>query len=508
MTQASSVKASSLEVVAMSKRFGELVALDEVSLKVKAGTVHALLGENGAGKSTLVKCIMGFYHPDAGDLLLADKEVTVPNPRDAARLGIGMVYQHFTLVPSMTVLENLVMSRPDVPAVIDWKAERARVESFFTTMPFKVPLDTPVHGLAAGEKQKAEILKQLYLDARFLILDEPTSVLTPQEADEMLGLVRGMAMAGQLTVLIITHKFREVLAYADSVSILRRGRLVGSGRVGDLTTEQMATMMIGDAVPASSAARTQRTSGEIRIEVAKLCADDSDGQPAVRNVSFAVRSGEIVGIAGVSGNGQSELVEVLAGQRDATSGDMRIHGEIYTGRRKETQKHHLALLPEEPLRNACVGRMSVAENMAFRSFDQPPLARGFWLVKSAMRARAKDLITRYNVKTASPDAPIATLSGGNVQRAVLARELGHEVDVLIAANPVFGLDFAAVADIHAQIVAACNRGAAVLLVSEDLDELLELSDRILVMSEGHVVLETPIAAAERNAIGRAMAGHA
>jgi simple sugar transport system ATP-binding protein len=468
MTQASAVKASSLEVVAMSKRFGELVALDEVSLKVKAGTVHALLGENGAGKSTLVKCIMGFYHPDAGDLLLADKEVTVPNPRDAARLGIGMVYQHFTLVPSMTVLENLVMSRPDVPAVIDWKAERARVESFFTTMPFKVPLDTPVHGLAAGEKQKAEILKQLYLDARFLILDEPTSVLTPQEADEMLGLVRGMAMAGRLTVLIITHKFREVLAYADSVSVLRRGRLVGSGRVADLTTEQMATMMIGDAV----------------------------------------RSGEIVGIAGVSGNGQSELVEVLAGQRDTTSGDMRIHGEIYTGRRKETQKHHLALLPEEPLRNACVGRMSVAENMAFRSFDQPPLAHGFWLVTSAMRARAKDLIARYNVKTASPDAPIATLSGGNVQRAVLARELGHEVDVLIAANPVFGLDFAAVADIHAQIVAARNRGAAVLLVSEDLDELLELSDRILVMSEGNVVLETPIASAERNAIGRAMAGHA
>jgi general nucleoside transport system ATP-binding protein len=501
-------QAFSLEVAGMSKRFGDLAALDDVTLKVKAGTVHALLGENGAGKSTLVKCIMGFYHADVGDILLADKEVSVPNPRDAARLGIGMVYQHFTLVPSMTVLENLVMSRPDVPAIIDWRQERERIEAFFKTMPFKVPLERPVHGLAAGEKQKAEILKQLYLDARFLILDEPTSVLTPQEADEMLGLVRDMAKAGKLTVLIITHKFREVLAYADNVSVLRRGRHVGSGRVADLTTDQMARMMIGDTMPTAKAARGTGAAGDVRLEVVGLCANDADGEPAVRKVSFGVRGGEIVGIAGVSGNGQSELVEVLAGQRDATAGEMRVHGETYQAQRKETQKHKFALLPEEPLRNACVGRMSVAENMAFRNFDQPPLARGFWLGTSGMRTLAKDLITRYRVKTPSPDAPIATLSGGNVQRAVLARELGHHVDVLIAANPVFGLDFAAVADIHAQIVAARNRGAAVLLVSEDLDELLELSDRILVMSEGEVVLETPIASAERNAIGLAMAGHA
>ena len=501
--------AFSLEVAAMSKSFGDLVALDEVSLKVKAGSVHALLGENGAGKSTLVKCIMGFYHPDSGDLLVADKQVTIANPRDAARLGIGMVYQHFTLVPSMTVLENLVMSRPDVPAVIDWKHERDELEAFITTMPFKVPLDRPVHGLAAGEKQKAEILKQLYLDARFLILDEPTSVLTPQEADEMLGLVRDMAKAERLSVLIITHKFREVMAYADRVSVLRRGQLVGGGQVADLSAEEMAAMMVGEAgLPAAAAAHTISVLREVRLEISNLCADDADGEPAVRGVSLAVRGGEIVGIAGVSGNGQSELVEVLAGQREATAGEMRVHGEIYRARRQETQKHRLALLPEEPLRNACVGRMSVAENMAFRNFDRAPLAHGFWLDRAAMRARAKELIARYKVKTPSPEAPIATLSGGNVQRAVLARELGQEVDVLVAANPVFGLDFAAVADIHAQIVMARNRGAAVLLVSEDLDELLELSDRILVMSEGRIVLETPVAGAERNAIGRAMAGHA
>jgi simple sugar transport system ATP-binding protein len=400
------------------------------------------------------------------------------------------------------------MSRPDVPSVVDWRKERAKLAAFFEAMPFKVPLDRPVHGLAAGEKQKAEILKQLSLDARFLILDEPTSVLTPQEADEILGLVRDMVKAQQLTVVIITHKFREVTAYADDVTILRRGRMVGSARVADLTTEKMAAMMIGSATPIATGERGRPLLRETRLEVRDLCAANADGQSAVRDVNFAVRGGEIVGIAGVSGNGQSELVEVLAGQRNATAGEMRVHGEIYRARRKEIQKHRFALLPEEPLRNACVGRMSVAENMAFRTFDQSPIARGPWLRRSILRARARELIYRYNVKTPSPDAPIATLSGGNVQRAVLARELGQDVDILVAANPVFGLDFAAVADIHAQILAARDRGAAVLLVSEDLDELLELSDRILFMSDGRIVYDTPIAQAERTAIGRAMAGHA
>jgi simple sugar transport system ATP-binding protein len=499
--------AFTLEAAGMSKRFGALVALDNVSMRVDAGTVHALLGENGAGKSTLVKCIMGFYRADQGALLLAGAEAEVRNPRDASRLGLGMVYQHFTLVPSMTALENLVMARADTPAVIDWASERKRLSEFIATMPFTVPLDTPVHGMAAGEKQKAEILKQLYLGARFLILDEPTSVLTPLEADEMLGMVRDMARAKRLTALMITHKFREVLAYADAVTVLRKGRLAGKGNVADLTVDQMAAMMIGEDRPAAAVERSNAAPGAVRLAVENLTADDADGVEAVRGVSLAVRGGEIVGIAGVSGNGQSELVEVLAGQRDATGGRMLVEGEVYTAKRAETQRHHLALLPEEPLRNACVGRMSVAENMAIRDFDQPPISSGFWLSGGAMRDAARALIARYRVKTPGPDAPIASLSGGNVQRAVLARELGGEVHILVAANPVFGLDFAAVADIHSQIVAARNRGAAVLLVSEDLDELLDLSDRLLVISEGHIVLETTAAAADRTAIGRAMAGH-
>jgi general nucleoside transport system ATP-binding protein len=496
-----------VETVGTGKRFGDLVALADVSVRVRPGTVHALLGENGAGKSTLVKCIMGYHRPDSGKVLVDGKEVEIASPRQAHALGLGMVYQHFTLVPHMSVLENMVMARADVPMIIDWGAERRRLTEFLSTMPFTVPLDAPVSSLAAGEKQKAEVLKQLYLQSRFLILDEPTSVLTPNEADEILGMIRDMAHAERITVLIITHKFREVMAFADDVSVLRRGLMVGGGPVANLTPDDMARMMVGDQEIHGMDGRTARASGVNCLELDGIAAEDDEGFPAVRNLSLSVRAGEIVGIAGVSGNGQSELVQVLAGQRDAMAGTMLVHGEPYHARRSETLRHHISLLPEEPLRNACISRMSVADNMAFRRFDQAPYATKSWLHRSAFRRAAVDLIARYRVKTPSPDAPVGTLSGGNVQRAVLARELSGEVDVLIAANPVFGLDFAAVADIHAQIMAARNRGAAVLLVSEDLDELLELSDRLLVMFEGQIVFETTPAAADLTVIGRYMAGH-
>ncbi len=496
-----------IETVGISKSFGELKALDDVSMKVKSGVFHALLGENGAGKSTLVKCIMGYYRPDSGQLIVGDREREIASPRDAHALGLGMVYQHFTLVPNMTVAENLVLARADLPAVIDWRRERAGLESFLGRMPFKIPLDKPVAELAAGEKQKTEILKQLYLERRFLILDEPTSVLTRAEADEMLGMLHAMTRAGRLTVLMITHKFREVLAFADEVTVLRRGRLAGGGMVAMLTPDRMAQMMIGAQELPEPAGRNGRL-GDPRIEIAALQALDESGRPAVNGVSLTVRGGEIVGIAGVSGNGQRELVEVLAGQRLAESGEIRVQGVPFHAGREEVRRHKLSLLPEEPLRNACAPRMSVAENMLLRDFDRAPFAAaGWWLNPGAMREAARGLIARYRVKTPSPEAPIGTLSGGNVQRAVLARELGSEVNLLIAANPCFGLDFAAVADIHAQIMEARNRGAAVLLVSEDLDELLELADRVVVMFGGRLVHETPAATADLTVIGRHMAGH-
>jgi ABC-type uncharacterized transport system ATPase subunit len=502
------LRAPSLETVGMTKIFGRLTALDNVSIKVPAGTVHALLGENGAGKSTLVKCIMGFYIPDRGKLLLDGQEQAVHNPRDAQALGVGMVYQHFTLVPSLTAAENLVASRADAPAVINWRKEREVLEEFLSRMPFRVPLDRPVSSLAAGEKQKLEILKLLYLNQRFLILDEPTSVLTPGEADEILGLLKAMAHRGEITVAMISHKFREVEAFCDDVSVLRRGARVGGGKVGTMTTREMAAMMIGDAVVRPSAARTKAPKSGVVLEIAGLHAAGDEGPDAVNGFDLKVKAGEIVGIAGVSGNGQSELVEALSGQRPIRMGQVLIHDQNFEPRRDHFDKYKVFGLPEEPLKNATVPTMSVAENMAFRSFDKPPIASmSWWLSPEPMRAKARELITRYNVKTPSTESPIRDLSGGNVQRAVLARELSVDVDVLIVANPCFGLDFASVADIRAQIMEQRNRGAAVLLVSEDLDEILELSDRIAVMSGGKVAYLTDAAGADRTTIGRHMAGH-
>ncbi len=504
---APSARGPSLETVGMSKAFGALKALKDVSISVPAGSFHALLGENGAGKSTLVKCIMGFYTPDRGQLLIDGAEVTVRNPRDAQALGVGMVYQHFTLVPALTAAENLVVSRAGAPAFIDWRKERKALEAFLDRMPFRVPLDRPVSGLAAGEKQKLEILKLLYLDQRFLILDEPTSVLTPGEADEILGLLRQMAHRGEITVAMISHKFREVEAFCDDFTVLRRGARVGGGKVGAVSSREMAAMMIGDAVVPPSAARIKAPKDGVTLEVAGLFAENDEGRSAVNGFDIRVKAGEIVGVAGVSGNGQSELVEALCGQRPIRLGQVLIRDQDFEPTRDHFDRFKVFGLPEEPLKNASVANMSVAENMAFRRFDKAPMARlGFWLSREPIRAKARELIERYNIRTPSPDTPIRDLSGGNVQRAVLARELSGDVDVLIVANPCFGLDFASVADIRGQIMEQRNRGAAVLLVSEDLDEILELSDRIAVMSGGKVAYLTDAASADRTTIGRYMAG--
>jgi ABC-type uncharacterized transport system ATPase subunit len=496
-----------VDALAMSMRFGEFLALDNVELKVRPGSFHALLGENGAGKSTLVKCIMGYYRQTEGQVLVGGREQSIANPKDAHALGLGMVYQHFTLVPAMTVAENLVLARDNVPAVVDWKKETKELEAFLVRMPFRVPLNARVSDISAGERQKCEILKQLYLKRRFLILDEPTSVLTPGEADEVLGMLRAMVVDGDLTILMITHKFREVMAFADDVTILRRGKLAGHGRVAELTPDLMARMMIGAEELTVQPSRSGEV-GATKLELDRLTALDDAGAIAVHDVSLGVRAGEIVGIAGVSGNGQRQLVEMLAGQREVAGGAMRVAGDLYHASREEMRRHKMSLLPEEPLKNACVGSMSVADNIAFREFDRMPFAKaGWWLNRAAFRDNAERNIARYKIKTRTPDTPISALSGGNVQRAVLARELGGDVEVLIAANPCFGLDFAAVAQIHAEIMAARNRGAAVLLVSEDLDELLELSDRLLVMFHGKFVYEARASAADLTEIGRHMAGH-
>ncbi|MBX3609491.1 MAG: ABC transporter ATP-binding protein [Hydrogenophaga sp.] len=505
--------AMALETYEMGMRFGSFDALKDVSLKVAPGTVHALLGENGAGKSTLVKCVAGFQRPTSGSILVDGREQAVANPVVARSLGIGMVYQHFTLAPGMTVAENLLMAGGQVPSMIDWRSERAKLAQFLETTPFRLDLDARPQELAAGEKQKLELLKQLYLRPRLLILDEPTSVLTPQEADEVLGHVRAFALSGLCTVVIITHKFREVTAFADDVTVLRRGRAVFQTAVKATDPTQLAQAMVGgegtpadDAAAPSTAATSDTPTGEVSLDVQALQVMGDRGTLAVEGLSLQVRAGEILGVAGVSGNGQRELVEALVGQRPRASGEVRVRGEAYGARREENHRLKVRSLPEEPLRNACVGDLSVAQNMALRDFDRPPLCRGGRLRFGEWRQRARAWIAEYGIKTQGEGAPIRSLSGGNVQRAVLARELHGEINVLIAANPVFGLDFAAVREIHDRLREVRRRGGAVLLISEDLDELLELADRIVVMSEGRIAYETPAAQASRQTLGAHMGG--
>ncbi|MCL6705898.1 ABC transporter ATP-binding protein [Pseudomonas sp. R2.Fl] len=498
-------KAIGVSTLGMTMRFGGFTALSDVSITVQPASFHVLLGENGAGKSTLVKCMMGFNRPTAGQMMVDGREVDIPDPRAAHDLGLGMVYQHFTLVPSLTAAENLVISRSDAPARIDWKKEREGLSAFMARMPFSVPLDIPVGRLAAGEKQKLELLKQLYLGRRFLILDEPTSVLTPAEADELLGMVRGLTTSGELTCLMISHKFREVTAFADEVSVLRRGEHVGGGQVSELSTADMAAMMIGEKELVRPAARVA-IDGKTVLAVSGAKAPDRSGLKTIDIADLEVRSGEIVGIAGISGNGQMELMEILSGQRPLTQGEIRVSDAPFHATRAEARASAIRYLPEEPLRNACAPKMTVAENIFFRDFDFSDGKPQFWLDHRRMTEKAARLVGEYKVKTASLSSPISSLSGGNVQRAVLSRELTGKVELLIIANPCFGLDFSAVAEIRSRIMAARNAGTAVLLISEDLDEILELSDRILVMSEGHIAFETPAAGADIGEIGRHMAG--
>jgi simple sugar transport system ATP-binding protein len=485
----------SIDAVGISKSFGTLRALDDVSLEVPSGTFHAIVGENGAGKSTLAKCLLGFYHPDTGQVKL--NGFAVSTPAEARRAGLGMVFQHFTLAPAMTVAENLLLARPDLPMFLNWRNEKQRLLRFLETAPFQIDLDARVEHLAAGQKQKVEILKQLYLETRVLILDEPTSVLTPAEADEVMLVLRSLVEKGLLSVILITHKLREVMSYADRVTVLRRGRWVASRDVRAIDVDRVAELMIGTSQPPEQIGRTGIAPGAAEFQIEDLVVLGDHGLPAVKKINLTVRSGEILGIAGVSGNGQRELVQAIGGQRDIESGSIRAASGFYT-------------LPEEPLQNATIPGMSVAENLALRTFGQPPIAKFRFLLERAVLAeKAEQLVTRFSIRTPSIWSPIRNLSGGNVQRAVLARDLGSNgKKIFVVANPCFGLDFAATAFVHNQLIELRNRGGSVLLISEDLDELMSVADRIVVMSGGEIVHETSPAELDLATVGRYMGGHA
>lgn len=498
--------AASVEAINMTMKFGEFIALDNVGIKVKPGSFHALLGENGAGKSTLVKCIMGFYHATDGQVLVDNKEAQMDDPKDAQAFGLGMVYQHFTLVPSLTGAENLLISRVNAPSIINWSDEKDDMTAFIDKMPFKVPLDVPVSRLSAGEKQKLEILKQLYLGSRFLILDEPTSVLTPAEADEVLSHVKKLTKDNKVSVLMITHKFKEVTKFADEVTVLRRGKLAGGGDVSTLTANDMAVMMMGSETSKVEFDRNASLNN-IVLELSNVQAQDRSGLKSISIQNLDVRAGEVLGVAGVSGNGQTELMEILTGQRPISHGSITVQDKPFSGTREQSKTYQVRYLPEEPLHNACAAKMTVAENLAFRIFDNDNRNKRFWKSDDQINSFAQEMIKEFNIKTVSADSPISTLSGGNVQRAVLARELTGDVKLLIISNPCFGLDFSAVLAIRKRIIEARNKGVAVLLISEDLDEIIELSDRIVVMSEGAINYETKASDADITEIGHYMAGH-
>jgi len=495
-----------LRVDNLCKKFGAFHALDGVSFVLEPGVFHALLGENGAGKSTLVKCIMGFFPPSSGVIYLDEQAQSINNPRDAQRLGLGMVYQHFTAIPALTVAENLILSQFPLPRLINWRVQRHRLVEFLASAPFQLDLDMRVSELAAGQKQKLEILRQLYLGCRILILDEPTSVLTPSEADDVLGRLSDSVKSNRLSVLMITHKFREVNAFADHVSVLRRGRLVGDQRVDGLRFDDLAEQMLGHPPRPSTWNRISQANSQTILEISDLKVERDRGLPALDAVNLSVRQGEIVGVAGISGNGQRELMEVIAGQRQASGGCICISGQAYLGTRDQMRRLYISILPEEPMHNAGVSTFSIADNLALRLFDRFPFTLGrWWLRPSAFRLHSRRLIADFKIRPPLPQFSLKMLSGGNVQRVVLARELSPlRVDLLVASNPCFGLDFDSANFIHSELISARNRGTAVLLFSEDLDELLALSDRLLVMSKGRIVYETTTATADYALIGRAM----
>jgi general nucleoside transport system ATP-binding protein len=497
-----------VEVKGINKLFGNFRALDSVSLNVQPGTFHAVIGENGAGKSTLAKCMLGFHSLNAGEVTVNETRIT--SPADARRLGMGMVFQSFTLIPSMTVAENLLLARKDLPAFLNWRKEHARLQEFMEIAPFSIDLQSTIAHLAAGQKQKVEILKQLYLGTRVLILDEPTSVLTPAESDEVMGVLSGMVQRGALSVVLITHKLREVMDFADEVTVLRHGRVVASLPVERSNPVKLAKLMMGESRLPESVIKTDNSTSTPALDINGLTVRGDNGLVAVNQVSLTVRSGEILGVAGVSGNGQRELVQAIAGQRSIESGEIRAFEKSFHPTRKGIRTAGLFTLPEEALENATVPSMTVAENLALRKFDRAPLSKARWLLnRSAIRNAALAVIRSFSIRPPFPDVPIHNLSGGNVQRAVLGRDLmDGEARILVIANPCHGLDLVATAFVHNHLVELRNNGGALLLVSEDLDELVKLADRIVVMSGGEIAHETRPSELDRAVVGRYIGGHA
>jgi general nucleoside transport system ATP-binding protein len=495
-----------LELRGIVKRFPGVVANDGVTFAVHRGEIHTLLGENGAGKSTLMKLLYGLYQPDEGEILLDGVPTAITSPADAIRRGIGMVHQHFMLVPTLTVAENIALGlgstrsfRTDVRAVADRSRELGERYGL------RVEVEAPVWQLSVGERQRVEILKALYRDVRLLVMDEPTAVLTPGEVDELFTLLRLMAADGRGLV-FISHKLREVLDITDRVTVLRDGHVVGTVPTESASRESLAQMMVGRPITLQRQ-RPPANLGQVRLELQDVWAQSDRETPALRGVNLAVHAGEILGLAGVSGNGQRELAEVITGLRPATQGRTVLNGETINGRPPgDIVAKGLAYIPEERMRDGMIGNFNVAENLILREHHRPPYSRAGFLNFRSISRRAGELISSFNVKTPSEETLVKSLSGGNIQKLVLARELSREPGVLVAAQPTRGLDIGATEYVHKRLLAQRSEGTAMLLISEDLDEILALSDRIAVIFEGQIMGEMPRAGATPEKLGLLMAG--
>jgi simple sugar transport system ATP-binding protein len=495
-----------LRAEGLTKRFGPVLANDAVSLDVQAGELHCLFGENGAGKSTLSAMLYGELRPDSGHLEIKGRRVAFRSPADAIAAGIGMVHQHFVLATALTVLENVVVGTKLAAWRLDLAGARARLAELCGTLGIAIDPDRPVWRLSVGEQQWVEILKALYLGAEILILDEPTAVLTPQESEQLFRLI-GLMRARGLAVIIITHKLREVLQ-ADRISVLRRGRNMGTILRRDATPAMLTELMVGQmATPAPAAAA--RAPGRVVVQVTGLVARGAGGEMLVDDVSLTVRAGEILGVAGVAGNGQKPLLEMLAGIRAPDAGAILIGERQMAGRGPaEFMRAGVGIIPEDRYAEGLVGEFSIAENVILGQQRARRYARGPFIAGDKVAQTAREAVTRFAIATPGIDTPVRRLSGGNAQKVILARELEQARVLLLANQPTRGLDIGVVATVHAQLRRKRAEGAAVILVCEDLDDLFDLSDRIAVMFSGRIVGILDPAAATRESVGSLMVGHA